>query len=315
MTKRLNMILLTLLLVIGGPIYWLFFDTSPWNVRPQPLAIGQLRKLAEEIPGQKPVKIEMEMSAWALVPGDVLAAGYGLKRRMVGVISFFLEVPGKGPVVIDTGTTEALARAIRYDKFDAPGQKRIDDRLSKASLILVTHEHGDHIGGIAALATQPNGLEILSHARLNAFQVPAADTTGLLPWTGKVRISPNLSGQSPMAVAPGIVVIPAPSHTPGSQMIFVKLASGAEYLFTGDIATFAVSWQQLRARSRLVTDFIAPEDRRVTMSWLKAIAALKASDPGLVVVPGHDFDWLVDRRTHSGIKRIATPVTDKDAGT
>lgn len=314
MTRRLNRILLALLLVIGLPVYWLFFDTSPWEVQPQPLSIAQLRQLAGTIPGQKPVKIEMEMSAWARVPGDVLAAGYGLKRRLVGVMAFFLEVPGKGPVVIDTGTTEALAKAIRYDKFDAPGQQRIDARLAKASLILLTHEHGDHIGGIAALATRPNGLEILSHARLNAWQVPAADSTGLLPWTGKVRISPSLSGSVPVAVAPGVVVIPAPSHTPGSQMVFVQLASGAEYLFTGDIATFATSWQDLRPRSRLVTDFIAKEDRRATMAWLKAIAALKAADPRLVVVPGHDYDWLVDRRTQSGIKRIATPLSDKDAG-
>ena len=63
---------------------------------------------------------------------------------------------------------------------------------------------------------------------------------------------PTVQAGAPQAVAPGVVVIPAPSHTLGSQMVFVKLADGREFLFAGDIATMASSWRELRARSRLI---------------------------------------------------------------
>src|SRR3989442_414512 len=37
-----------------------------------------------------------------------------------------------------------------------------------------------------------------------------------------------------LPLAPGIAVIKAPGHTPGSQMVFVALESGKEYLLIGD---------------------------------------------------------------------------------
>src|SRR5262249_48002838 len=38
------------------------------------------------------------------------------------------------------------------------------------------------------------------------------------------------------AVAPGVVLIEALGHTPGSQMVFVTRADGSEVLLTGDTA-------------------------------------------------------------------------------
>ena len=77
-------------------------------------------------------------------------------------------------------------------------------------------------------------------------------------------------------------------------MVFVRLADGREFLFAGDIATMARSWQELRARSRLIGDYFAPEDRAEIYAWLKTIRALKAQSPGLVILPGHDFEWLIE---------------------
>ena len=34
--------------------------------------------------------------------------------------------------------------------------------------------------------------------------------------------------------------------------------------------------------------------------WLAAIGELKRADPGLVVVPGHDFEWLRDTANAAG---------------
>ena len=96
-------------------------------------------------------------------------------------------------------------------------------------------------------------------------------------------------------------MIPAPSHTPGSQMIFVRLESGRRYLFTGDIATMDKSWRELRARSRLVGEHITSENRPEVFSWLLTIRKLKSEDPSLTIIPGHDFEWLADPANKAGL--------------
>ncbi len=314
MTKRLNLFLLAILLLIGAPYYWLLLDTSPWKVPPQPVSIAQLRTLAQAMPGAKPQRVEMEMVGYRLAPGDALAAGSGLKRRTIGIMSFVLDVQGQGPVVIETGITAAQAAPLSLHRFDPAAQARVDDHVHKASLILATHEHGDHLGGLAGIASGPGGLNLLTRARLNQWQVPQADKSNALGWPKQMSIAPSITGLQPQAVGPGVVVIPAPSHTPGSQMIFVQMADGAEYLFTGDIASLAVGWKEQRPRSRLLTDYLVPEDRRASLSWLATIAALKRAAPDLRVIASHDYDWMVDPDRHSGVLHIAAPVVNNLAG-
>lgn len=48
--------------------------------------------------------------------------------------------------------------------------------------------------------------------------------------------------------------------------------------------------------------WLAPENRAEVFGWLAAIGELKRADPGLVVVPGHDFEWLRDTANAAGIE-------------
>ncbi len=314
MTRRLNFVLLALLLILGAPAYWLLIDSSPHNVAAKPLSLTQLRQLAAAIPGHKPTRVDMEMVAWKLLPGNVFAAGSGLKRRLIGVLAFRLELPDHGPVLIETGTSAAIAKNLGMDQFDPKAQRHVDLMLRQASLILVTHEHGDHLGGLAALSGTKDGLAAASRIKLNQFQLPTAPLSDKLPWPQGLLLSAKIGSLRPQAVAPGIVVIPASGHTPGSQMIFVSLVDGSEYLFTGDISPMATSWQELRPRSRLLTDFVAPENRREILSWLQAIAALKQQVPSLHVIPSHDYEWLRDPKNHSGVKRLPGNIPNNLAG-
>lgn len=301
MTRRLNLFLLILLIVIGGPFWWLLLDTSQVGAEDKRIDLSELRALADAQPGQKPTRVNMELAAWRLVPGDIMAAGSGLKRRMVAALAFRLEVPGNGPVMIDSGTTRAIAREMGFDRFDAQAQSRIDSDLRSASLILLTHEHPDHAGGLALAARAPDGASLMQRVVMNREQVPGSAATTASHWPHGTVPGMVLNGSGAQAVAPGVVVLPSPGHTPGSQMVYVRLASGAEYLFAGDTASMAVNWIEQRPRSRLLTEWLAPEDRKATVGWLRAIAEAKRRAPGLHIVPGHDFEWLHDRDHNSGV--------------
>ncbi len=289
MTKRLNILLFALLLLFGVPYYWLLIDNRPGNAVAKPISIGQLRALAAAKPGLAPIQVEVELVAYRRLPGALFVAGNGIKRRLIGVMVWRLPVPGSGPVVIDSGMNAEAAKAMGMESFSPEAWTKVEQALDEASQIVITHEHADHLGGVVSLGRR----DLLDRVRFNPQQLPGNRWTDLLAWPQGDLPQPSINGTAPVAIAPGVVVIPAASHTDGSQMVFVRLADGREFLFTGDIATMAQSWQELRARSRLIGDHLAPESRGEVFAWLKTIQALKAQSPGLVVLPGHDFEWLI----------------------
>lgn len=288
MRRKINLTLLILILLIGLPYYWLMLDNRPGSAAPKPVTIEQLRQLAGSVPGAAPAAVELELVGFRHLPRNLFAAGHGMKRAMIAVMAWRLPVPGGRAVTIDTGLHAIDAAEMGMANYWPERQRRVNAAIADAGLILATHEHPDHLGALA----RSGGAPLLNAARLNAGQLPPAPAAALLGWNGALPPVKLASG-GPQAVAAGVVVIPAPSHTPGSQMIFVRLADGREVLFAGDIATLAVSWTQLRARSRLVGDYLAPENRAEVYAWLKTIRALKAAAPELVVIPGHDYEWVI----------------------
>lgn len=298
MTRRLNLILLALVLVIGLPTWWLLLDNRPGDSPAKPLRIEQLRTLAASLPGPAPSAVEMELVAFRRLPGNLFAAGSGFKRRLIGVMVFRLPVAGGKPVVIDSGLSAAASAEMGMEKYYPEAQARVNAALRDAGTIVLTHEHADHLGGVVALGDPA----VLGKVRFNRDQLPGNRWTDLLRWPQGPLPAPTIAGSAPIAVAPGVVVIPAPSHTPGSQMVFVRLADGREYLFAGDIATMAQSWRELRARSRLIGDWLAPENRSEVFAWLRTMRALKAEAPRLEIVAGHDYEWIDHREGKRGIR-------------
>ena len=89
-----------------------------------------------------------------------------------------------------------------------------------------------------------------------------------------------------MPVAPGMAFIKAPGHTPGSQMVYVVLESGREYLFIGDSA-----WHMDGVRQIIGKD--APwivEDTASVNDQLKWLNGLLTTEKNLLIVASHDDD-------------------------
>jgi glyoxylase-like metal-dependent hydrolase (beta-lactamase superfamily II) len=91
-----------------------------------------------------------------------------------------------------------------------------------------------------------------------------------------------------LAVAPGVVLIRAAGHTPGSQLIYVRTAKGQEILFIGDVAWHMRNIELVRERARLVTMFMLREDTDAVLAQLKALKSLDGDEPKILIVPGHD---------------------------
>jgi hypothetical protein len=75
-------------------------------------------------------------------------------------------------------------------------------------------------------------------------------------------------------------------------MVFVKTASGQEYLFLGDIAWRFESVERLATRARLVSMFFLGEDRNDVLLQLAALKRLQEKSPNLIMVAGHDIDQM-----------------------
>ena len=218
--------------------------------------------------------------------------------------------------MIESGLTAGEAQKLGLEQYLGSTQQLVDHWLGTAGLILFTHEHFDHMGGLVAALHGPGGGQMLARARLNPAQLPPAPLAATLDWPRGLALPRPSLGPGPQALAPGLVVIPTPGHTPGSQMIYVRLGNGREYLFTGDTATLEVSWRQRRARSRLISMVVgAPaEDRAAVYGWLATINRWHREAPAMVIVPGHEWEALFNAPDHWGmaIEHGMVPVQERD---
>jgi len=91
-------------------------------------------------------------------------------------------------------------------------------------------------------------------------------------------------------VAPGIVLIKAGGHTPGHQMLYLRLDQGREYLLIGDVGWTLDNVTQLKLRPAATMRRIN-EDASALMQQLHWIKGVMDQEK-LVVIPSHDDKLL-----------------------
>lgn len=284
MKRALKIVAVLVALLLAFVVWGFYVDgTSPSGQ--YALDLIELRRLGDSIEGEKPTAVHTERIAEMTFPQISTESGGSWSKGLLAIASYQLIFPSR-TALVDLAFDEATGKKSFVSMFDTGAYGRLIRAMDAADFFVMTHEHNDHFGGFI---TNPRAEALAPKMKVTAEQL--ADPTKSFPLTLaesiKSKLTPLVYSQG-MAVAPGVVLWKAAGHSPGSQMVYVHLENGEEFLFLGDVAWMRKNIDDLRGRPRVVSSLMLKEDRGAVAAQLAAVKSLNQAYPELHVVPGHD---------------------------
>lgn len=255
--------------------------------------LDDIRQVARMIPGARPLRINILKFAESRRTKNFSIKG-APNVPSVQARTVFQVVYPDGYVMIDSGMDEQVHKFFGRgvaEPYYPEQAKQVDRALDGAKSIVMTHEHGDHVAGVIRGA-QANTLA--AKTVLTRTQVQTLETNPQMP---EIKMTPEMAGhyvvidyEKYFPFAPGIALIKAPGHTPGSQMIYVTLQSGREYLLIGDTAWHMDGVRQIKGKD---APWITEDEDSIT-AQLRWLNRLEATETNLVIVTSHDEEQHKD---------------------
>jgi glyoxylase-like metal-dependent hydrolase (beta-lactamase superfamily II) len=266
---------------------------SPQKEQVWTASIDQIRHAARMIPGKAPLRINILKFAESRRTKNFSVKG-APNEPSVQARTVFQIVYADGYVMVDSGMDQQVhnffGRGV-VEPYDADAAKEVERAVRGARAILLTHEHGDHAAGVIHT---PFANELAPKTILTRDQVQTLMTNPQMP---EIKLTPEAARrydvvdyEKVLPFGPGLVLIKAPGHTPGSQMIYVVLASGREYLLIGDTAWHMDGVRNVRGKD-------APwiqEDENALMAQLSWLNGLYKTEKNLFIIASHDDEERAD---------------------
>ena len=292
-----------LLVLAGAAYYWLIVESHAPGDASYALDIDRVRAALETVPGDKPSAIEVEQVGVFTFPATAVVAGDGWGNSSLPVYSYRLVYPD-GSIVVDTALNEGIGGS-QLTSFDADSVRPHAGRDDRGQ---ADRDHSRAHGPHRRAAAHGDLKTVLPKARLTPEQLaePERSLPAKFPAGALDDYQPLVYDQY-QAIAPGVVLIKAAGHTPGSQMVYVQTAGGTEVLLIGDVAWHFRNIELQRERARLVTMFLIKEDRAAVFGQLAALKRLHETQPAVHIVPGHDGQVIDALVTAGVLKRGFSP--------
>ena len=261
---------------------------APWTAN-----LDDIRRTAALIPGPRPLRLNFLKFAESHRTKNFSVEGAPTIPSIQARTAFQVVYPD-GHVMVDAGMGRTVhdffGRGVE-EPYLPEAARQVEQAVRNARLIVVTHEHGDHVAGAVSAAA---GAQVASKTVLTRAQVQTLTVSPQMP---EIRLTPEAAGRfitidydRYFPLASGVVLIKAAGHTAGSQIVFVTLASGREYLLIGDVTWHIDGVRQVKGKD-------APwvtEDARAVMDQLTWLNELSRTDPELVIVPSHDEEQHIE---------------------
>jgi N-acyl homoserine lactone hydrolase len=156
-----------------------------------------------------------------------------------------------GRVLVDTGLTHLHPAVADMDPRLVPLSAQPDFDLAGIDLVVNTHLHFDHCGGNHLFTGRPvyvQGRELDDARSLDDCTIPEwveAPGVEYVPVDGSLEL------------LPGLRLVPAPGHTPGSQVVVVETAGGS-VVIGGDTAVFFAELDEPRTEGQRLVRALDP---------------------------------------------------------
>jgi glyoxylase-like metal-dependent hydrolase (beta-lactamase superfamily II) len=258
--------------------------------------LATVRRAAEVVPGERATSVGVLTPHLFTVPTAVLVEGGSQNGVQIGQPAFQLRFP-RGWIMVDASFDR---KAANDEAFSDERYRRIHEALRDARLIVVTHEHDDHAAGVvrSPFLADVQRHTVLTRAQMRALRDEKSDSSMRLDSAAASRYL-VVDYDPIMPIAPGVVLIKAAGHTPGSQMVYVRLASGQELVLAGDVAWQSSAIASQKQKPEETTKSFGGEDRAAIAQQLRW---LKELPPEITVIVAHDQPFI-DRLVARGVLR------------
>lgn len=292
------------------------FTLKPVATRPGALlrCVLYMALLSSPAAGAAQLSLIQTAESSGALEGTVVEGGRWLKVRHLRQQVVVIRHRG-GVWLLDAGIGRATASAFAQNSllnrvlFGFRNVHPAADQLQAAGIplatlqgILLTHLHWDHAGGLPDFPGVPVWVQAAELAAANHGAAPSylgEHRNASIVWHSYQFSQP--ADQLPQQAFAGfdrsldvtgdgrLILVDLPGHAAGHSGLLVNADNGKRYFFIGD-----TTWTQqgvARQKSRpALTQWLThvDHDRDTNAATIAKIAALKRSDPALIVLPAHD---------------------------